>query len=79
MGWAAGTLKLQQHLAAGLKARGLATAQAAFAQHTSRKGQNLQLSVFKQLSAEVVPCVLMPEGSIRGWRWESAIQKNKIK
>ena len=73
-GWAGAILKLQQHLAAGQKARGLAIAQPAFAEHISRKGQHLQLSVIKQLSVEVVPCVWMPEGIVRGWRWEGGIQ-----
>lgn len=77
-GWAGAILKLQQELAAGQKAKGLATAQPAFVQHTSRKGQNLQLSVIKQLSAEVVPCAQMPEGIIRGWRWEGGIQNEKL-
>lgn len=76
-GWAGAILKLQQHLAPGQKARGLATAQPAFAQCTSRKGQNLQLSVIKQLSVEVVPCVRVPEGIVRGRRWEGGIQNEK--
>lgn len=77
--WAGAILKLQQHLAAGQKAKGLAAAQPVFAQHTSRKGQNLQLSVIKQLSVEVVPCVRMPEGIVRGWRWEGGIQNKKAR